>query len=37
VGKVAIQSTSIAAGVGVSWGDGTLRFNGKEYRFSIEG
>jgi hypothetical protein len=36
-GKVAIESTSIAAGVGVSWGDGTLRFKGKEYRFSIEG
>jgi hypothetical protein len=36
-GKVAIESTSIAAGVGVSWGDGTLRFKGKEYQFSIEG
>ena len=37
VGKVTIQSTSIAAGVGVSWGDGTLRFKGKEYPFSIDG
>jgi len=36
-GKVAIESTSIAAGVGVSWGDGKLRFKGKEYQFSIEG
>jgi hypothetical protein len=35
--KRAIQSTSIAAGVGVSWGDGTLRFKGKQYRFSIDG
>ena len=36
-GKVKIESTSIAAGVGVSWGDGTLRFKGKQYQFSIEG
>jgi len=36
-GKVAIESTSIAAGIGVSWGDGTLRFKGKEYHFSIDG
>ena len=36
-GKVAIESTSIAAGVGVSWGDGTLRFKGKQYQFSIDG
>jgi hypothetical protein len=37
VGKVAIQSTSIAAGIGVSWGDGQLNFKGKQYLFSIEG
>ncbi|HJY81924.1 MAG TPA: DUF1134 domain-containing protein [Candidatus Binatia bacterium] len=37
VGKVSIESTSIAAGIGVSWGDGILRFKGKEYRFSIDG
>ena len=36
-GKVAIESTSIAAGIGVSWGDGTLRFHGKEHQFSIDG
>ena len=36
-GKVAIQSTSIAAGIGVSWGDGQLNFKGKQYHFSIEG
>jgi hypothetical protein len=36
-GKVSIESTSIAAGIGVSWGDGKLSFNGKEYRFSIGG
>ncbi len=27
----------MALGVGVAWGDGKLRFKGKEYVFSIEG
>ena len=36
-GKVAIETTSIAAGVGVSWGDGKLTFKGKTYPFSIDG
>ena len=36
-GKVTLESTSIAAGVGVSWGDGKLTFKGKTYPFSIEG
>jgi hypothetical protein len=36
-GKVAVESKSIAAGIGVSWGDGKLDFKGKEYQFSIEG
>ena len=36
-GKVSIESTSIAVGIGVSWGDGKLSLKGKEYRFSIEG
>ena len=36
-GKVSIQSTSIAAGIGVSWGDGKLSFKGKDYPFSIDG
>jgi hypothetical protein len=36
-GKVALESTSIAAGVGVSWGDGKLSFKGKDYPFSVEG
>ena len=30
-GKVTIESTSIAAGIGVSWGDGKLTFKGKTY------
>ena len=36
-GKVAIETTSIAAGVGVTWGDGKLTFKGKTYPFSIDG
>ena len=36
-GKVSIETTSIAAGIGLSWGHGTLNFNGREYRFSIDG
>jgi hypothetical protein len=36
-GKVTIESTSIAAGIGVTWGDGKLTLKGKTYPFSIEG
>jgi len=36
-GRVTIQSRSIAAGVGVTCGDGTLSFKGKNYPFSIDG
>ena len=36
-GKVSIETTSIAAGMGLSWGHGKLSFNGREYRFSIDG
>lgn len=36
-GKVSIESRSIAAGIGVTWGDGKLNFQGKEYPFSIDG
>lgn len=36
-GKVTIESKSIAAGIGVTWGDGKLMFKGKEYPFSIDG
>ncbi len=36
-GTVSIETTSIAAGIGFSWGNGKLNFNGKEYRFSIDG
>ena|SRR6266536_1403617 len=36
-GKVSLESTSIAAGIGVSWGDGKLTLKGKDYPFSVEG
>ncbi|HTN69661.1 MAG TPA: DUF1134 domain-containing protein [Methylomirabilota bacterium] len=36
-GKVSVESTSIAAGVGVSWGDGKLNFKGKDYAFAVKG
>ena len=34
---VKMSGTSIAAGVGFSWGSGVLTYKGKEYRFSISG
>ena len=34
---VQIQSTAIAAGVGIRWGEGTLSFEGESYAFSIKG
>ena len=36
-GKVTLESKSIAVGVGVSWGDGTLEYQGKKYTFTVEG
>ena len=36
-GKVSISSTSLAAGIGVSWGDGQLSFKGKTIPFSVDG
>jgi hypothetical protein len=36
-GKVTIESRSIAAGIGVTWGDGKLNFKGKDLAFSIDG
>jgi hypothetical protein len=36
-GRVTMESKSVAAGIGVSWGDGKLTFKGKEYPFSIDG
>ncbi len=36
-GKVTMESKSIAAGIGITWGDGKLTFKGKDYPFSIDG
>jgi hypothetical protein len=34
---VSLSGKSVAAGVGYSWGKGTLRYKGKSYRFSVDG
>ncbi|MFH2219836.1 MAG: DUF1134 domain-containing protein [Pseudomonadota bacterium] len=36
-GTVTIESTSVAIGVGVQWGDGVLTFQGKQYKFKVDG
>ena len=36
-GKVWLESTSVALGIGVSWGDGKLTVQGKEHVFKVEG
>ena len=36
-GKVTLESKSVAIGIGVSWGDGVLEYQGRRYPFSIQG
>lgn len=36
-GTVSIQTKSVAVGIGYSWGEGVLNFQGKEYKFKIKG
>ena len=36
-GKVWVESKSVALGIGVSWGDGKLTFEGKEHPFTVKG
>jgi hypothetical protein len=36
-GRVNISSKSVAIGVGVNWGDGTLSYGGRTYTFSVAG
>lgn len=36
-GSVKISSQSVAVGVGVNWGNGTLNYQGEAYPFSIDG
>ena len=37
MGSVSIDLTSVAAGIGASWGSGTLRFEGKVHPFKVSG
>jgi hypothetical protein len=34
---VRLKTTSIAAGIGISWGDGSLTFEGRNYDFELKG
>lgn len=36
-GTVSIDLTSVAAGIGTSWGSGVLRYQGRTYRFRVTG
>jgi hypothetical protein len=36
-GKVWVESKTVAVGVGVSWGDGKLTYQGKEHPFTVNG
>ncbi|MEO1191680.1 MAG: hypothetical protein AAFY02_07985 [Pseudomonadota bacterium] len=36
-GTLTIESTSIALGIGVTWGDGKLEYGGKTHSFSVNG
>jgi hypothetical protein len=37
VGSITFETTSIAAGIGVTWGGGTFTFQGKQYPIQIQG
>lgn len=36
-GTVQLKACSVAAGVGLSWGNGDLMYNGKDYQFRVDG
>ena len=36
-GTLEISSKTIAIGIGVNWGHGTLKFKGKEHKFKVNG
>jgi hypothetical protein len=36
-GEVTVKVTQAAVGLGVSWGDGTLHYKGKDYKFKVKG
>ena len=37
VGSISFETTSIAAGIGGSWGNGSMIFQGQQYPISIQG
>jgi hypothetical protein len=37
IGEVTIEAKQVAAGIGWTWGGGTLKFKGKTYQFDIKG
>jgi len=37
VGAITIESKQVAAGIGWTWGSGTMKFKGKTYNFDIKG
>ena len=36
-GTITFSGGGVAAGIGYTWGDGVLDFQGKKYRFSLDG
>ena len=36
-GRIQVATTSVAVGVGVTWGNGTLSFEGKDHAFTVKG
>jgi len=36
-GKISFKVTQAAVGLGYTWGDGTLNFKGKDYKFKVSG
>jgi len=37
IGEITIEAKQLAAGVGYSWGDGVMKFQGKDYHFTVKG
>jgi hypothetical protein len=37
IGEITLEARQVAAGVGYSWGSGVMKFQGKEYPFTVKG
>ncbi len=37
IGQITLEAKQVSAGVGYTWGAGTLTFEGKQYPFSVKG